>query len=34
MKIVHALGVGVLAFSSAVVWAEGSRPIDPQIAAM
>jgi putative membrane protein len=34
MKIVHALGVGVLAFSSAAVWAQSSGPTDPQIAAI
>jgi putative membrane protein len=34
MKIVHALGIGILAFSSAAVGAEGSRPTDPQIAAI
>jgi putative membrane protein len=34
MKIVHVLGVGILAFSSVAVLAEGSRPTDPQIAAI
>jgi len=34
MKIVHALGVGVLLLSSAAVWAQGAGPTDPQIAAI
>jgi putative membrane protein len=34
MKIVHLLGIGVLAFSSAAGWAQGSGPTDPQIAAI
>jgi len=34
MKIVHALGIGVLALSSAAVWAQGAGPTDPQIAAI
>jgi putative membrane protein len=34
MKIVHALGIGILALSSAAVWAQGAGPTDPQIAAI
>jgi putative membrane protein len=34
MKIVHALGIGVFALSSAAIWSQGAGPTDPQIAAI
>jgi putative membrane protein len=34
MKMIHAVSIGILALSSAGVWAQGAGPTDPQIAAI